>query len=37
LLRAYSLYERDVEYVVTPEGKVLIVDENTGRVMPGRR
>jgi preprotein translocase subunit SecA len=36
LLRAYSLYERDVAYVVQ-EGKVLIVDENTGRVMPGRR
>ncbi len=37
LLRAYSLYERDVEYVVTPDATVLIVDENTGRVMPGRR
>ena len=39
LLRAYSLYELDVEYVVTPapDSKVLIVDENTGRVMPGRR
>ncbi|MGH8018702.1 MAG: preprotein translocase subunit SecA [Opitutaceae bacterium] len=37
LLRAYSLYERDVQYVVTPEGKVAIVDENTGRIMPGRR
>ncbi|MGC9450346.1 MAG: preprotein translocase subunit SecA [Oceanipulchritudo sp.] len=36
LLRAYSLYERDVEYVVQ-NGKVMIVDENTGRVMPGRR
>nr|MCU0793570.1 preprotein translocase subunit SecA [Opitutaceae bacterium] len=36
LLRAYSLYERDVQYVVA-EGKVMIVDENTGRVMPGRR
>ncbi len=36
LLRAYALYERDVEYVVQ-EGKVMIVDENTGRVMPGRR
>jgi preprotein translocase subunit SecA len=36
LLRAYSLYELDVEYVVQ-EGKVMIVDENTGRVMPGRR
>ncbi len=36
LLRAYSLYERDVEYVVQ-EGKVVIVDENTGRIMSGRR
>jgi preprotein translocase subunit SecA len=36
LLRAYSLYERDVEYVLQ-DGKVVIVDENTGRVMPGRR
>ncbi len=36
LLRAYSLYERDVDYVVQ-EGKVMIVDENTGRVMAGRR
>ncbi len=36
LLRAYSLYERDVEYVIQ-DGKVVIVDENTGRVMPGRR
>jgi preprotein translocase subunit SecA len=36
LLRAYALYERDIEYVVQ-EGKVMIVDENTGRVMPGRR
>jgi preprotein translocase subunit SecA len=36
LLRAYCLYEKDVEYVVQ-EGKVLIVDEFTGRLMPGRR
>ena len=36
LLRAYSLYEKDVEYVIQDD-KVLIVDENTGRVMPGRR
>ncbi|MEI7800140.1 MAG: DEAD/DEAH box helicase, partial [Opitutaceae bacterium] len=36
LLRAYSLYERDVEYVVQ-DGKVVIVDENTGRIMTGRR
>jgi len=37
LLRAYSLFEKDVEYVVTEEGKVMIVDEFTGRLMPGRR
>jgi preprotein translocase subunit SecA len=36
LLKAYSLFERDVEYVVQ-EGKVMIVDEFTGRLMPGRR
>ena len=36
LLRAYSLYEKDVRYVVQ-NGKVMIVDENTGRIMPGRR
>ena len=36
LLRAYSLYERDIEYMVS-EGKVVIIDENTGRAMPGRR
>jgi len=37
LLKAYSLFERDVEYVVTEDGKVMIVDEFTGRLMPGRR
>ncbi len=36
LLRAHSLYEKDVNYVVQ-EGEVLIVDEFTGRTMPGRR
>ncbi|MCJ7498440.1 MAG: SEC-C domain-containing protein, partial [candidate division Zixibacteria bacterium] len=36
ILKAYSLFERDVEYVVQ-DGKVLIVDEFTGRLMPGRR
>ena len=36
LLKAYSLYEKDVEYVVQ-DGKILIVDEFTGRLMPGRR
>ena len=36
LLRAYCLFERDVQYVVE-ENKVVIVDEYTGRKMPGRR
>ncbi len=36
LLRAYSIYEKDVEYVVQ-DGKVHIVDQNTGRIMYGRR
>lgn len=36
LLRAYCLFEKDVHYVVQ-ENKVLIVDEHTGRLMPGRR
>jgi preprotein translocase subunit SecA len=36
LLKAYCLFEKDVAYVVQ-NGKVLIVDEHTGRLMPGRR
>ena len=36
LLQAHALYEREVDYVVQ-EGKVLIVDEFTGRLMHGRR
>ncbi|OIO60203.1 MAG: preprotein translocase subunit SecA [Verrucomicrobia bacterium CG_4_10_14_3_um_filter_43_23] len=36
LLRAYCLYERDVEYVIQ-EGKIVIIDPNTGRAMAGRR
>jgi preprotein translocase subunit SecA len=36
LLKAYALFERDVEYVVI-DGKVKIVDEQTGRIMEGRR
>jgi len=36
LLRAYGLYEKDKQYVVQ-NAKVMIVDENTGRLMPGRR
>ena len=37
LLKAYTLFEKDVEYVITEEGKIAIVDEFTGRVLPGRR
>lgn len=37
LLKAYALFEIDNEYLVTPEGEVKIVDEQTGRVMEGRR
>ncbi len=36
LLRAYCLFEKDVHYVVQ-DNKVLIVDEHTGRILPGRR
>ena len=36
LLKAFTLYERDVQYVVQ-DNKVIIVDENTGRLMTGRR
>ncbi|MEY5013106.1 MAG: preprotein translocase subunit SecA, partial [Verrucomicrobiota bacterium] len=36
LLKAYCVFEKDVQYVVK-DGKVVIVDENTGREMPGRR
>ena len=35
-LRAHALYKRDVDYMIK-DGQVLIVDEFTGRVMPGRR
>jgi preprotein translocase subunit SecA len=36
LLKAYCLYQKDVQYVVQ-DNKVVIVDENTGRLMSGRR
>jgi len=36
LLKAYCLYQKDVQYVVQ-DNKVIIVDENTGRLMTGRR
>jgi len=36
LLKAYTLFEKDTEYIID-EGKVKIVDEQTGRIMDGRR
>ena len=36
LLKAYSLFEKDTQYVVM-DNKVMIVDESTGRIMDGRR
>jgi preprotein translocase subunit SecA len=37
LLKAYTLFDKDDEYVITEDGKIAIVDEFTGRVLPGRR
>jgi preprotein translocase subunit SecA len=36
-LRAHTLYKRDVNYMVSADGKILIIDEFTGRVLAGRR
>ena len=36
-LRAHALFKRDKDYVVTKDGEVVIVDEFTGRLLPGRR
>src|SRR5574344_2628804 len=37
LLKAYAMFEKDVEYIVTEDGQVKIVDEQTGSSMEGRR
>ncbi|MCG9650030.1 preprotein translocase subunit SecA [Vibrio brasiliensis] len=36
-LRAHVLFEKNVDYIVNEDGEVVIVDEHTGRTMPGRR
>ncbi len=36
-LKAHELFKRDEDYIVSPEGEILIVDEFTGRLMNGRR
>ncbi|MCQ2136100.1 MAG: preprotein translocase subunit SecA [Bacteroidales bacterium] len=37
LLKAYAMFEKDVDYIISEDNKVKIVDEQTGRVMEGRR
>ena len=37
LLKAYTMFEKNTEYIVTEKGEVKIVDEQTGRIMEGRR
>ena len=37
LLKAYTMFEKNTEYIVTEQGEVKIVDEQTGRIMEGRR
>ena len=37
LLKAYALFERDVDYILTEDNQVKIFDEQTGRIMEGRR
>ena len=36
-LRAHVLFEKNVDYIVSEKGEIVIVDEHTGRTMPGRR
>jgi preprotein translocase subunit SecA len=37
LMKAYTLFEKDVQYMVSDENRVVIIDESTGRPQPGRR
>jgi preprotein translocase subunit SecA len=37
LMKAFTLFEKDVQYMVTEDGRVVIIDESTGRPQPGRR
>ena len=37
LLKAYTMFDKDVDYIVSEDGKIKIVDEQTGRIMEGRR
>ena len=35
LLKAYAMFEKNVDYIISEDGKVKIVDEQTGRIMEG--
>ena len=37
LMKAYTLFEKDVQYIISEDKKVVIIDESTGRPQPGRR
>ena len=37
LLKAYAMFQKDVDYIISDDNKVKIVDESTGRIMEGRR
>ena len=37
LLKAYTMFDKDIDYVISEDGKIKIVDEQTGRIMEGRR
>ena len=37
LLKAFCMFDKDVDYVISEDGKIKIVDEQTGRIMEGRR
>ena len=37
LLKAYAMFTKDIDYIISEDGKVKIVDESTGRIMEGRR
>ena len=37
LLKAYAMFQKDIDYIISDDNKVKIVDESTGRIMEGRR
>ena len=37
LLKAYTMFDKEIDYIISDDGKIKIVDEQTGRIMEGRR